>query len=299
MTKNKTLSSAQWSLALLIFALAAARLAYGAISENGLRETAALFIGLPAFFAIIITLTPKAKSVTGMIIKGTIIAMLMSGIILQEGFVCILMASPLFLGVGLVIGAMSESMKSNNLKASFILIIPFLFLSLEGTSEALSFNRDQIVIVERILPINESTIESTLAKTPNFERPLPPFLQLGFPRPRQTSGKGLAIGDERIIYFGNGKQQMGQLEFIVSEHGENHVQFQAVQDNTPIAEWLTWQTTDVTWQAIDVQQTSVTITITTERRLSPAFYFGPLEKHGVEQAANYLMDSWFATETGE
>ncbi len=95
MIEEKHSTRAQKSLALLIFTLAAARLAYGLLVGNGLRETAALFIGLPALIAIIIALTPQAKSATGMVFKGMTIALLMSGILLQEGFVCILMASPL------------------------------------------------------------------------------------------------------------------------------------------------------------------------------------------------------------
>lgn len=295
MTKKSRFSSAQISLAVLIFALAIARLVYGLISENGLRETAALFIGLPALLAIMLTLSPNGKSPTGMIIKGIMIAMFMSGILLQEGFVCILMASPLFLGVGLVIGVMSESL-SNHLKANIIFLIPFLFLSLEGTAEWLSFNREQVVVIEQIVPLNETIIAATLAETPTFERPLPSFLQLGFPRPNQTSGEGLAIGDQRLIHFSNGQEEMGQLHLTVSQSNSNHVQFQAIHDSTPIAEWLTWQTTDIMWQAIDAKQTKVNLTITSERRLAPAFYFAPLEKYGVAQAGHYLLDSWFATE---
>ena len=294
MKEKEKNGSAKQGLVLLILALAVARLVYGVLSETGLRETSALFIGLPALLAIIMTLTPNAKSVTGMIIKGMIIAMLMSGIILQEGFVCVLLASPLFLAVGLIIGKLSDANRENRVQANALLLIPFLFLSLEGTSEGLSFNREQAVVVERILPVNASEIEMLLAQTPEFKRQVPPFLQLGFPRPSDASGMGLSVGSERIITFTNGVEEVGQLNLVVNQFENNSVQFQAIYDNTPIAEWLTWQTTEIQWQTVDENHTAVILTITTERRLAPYFYFAPLERFGVEQAANYLTDSLFA-----
>lgn len=299
MKAEKNITSAQAGVAFLIFALAGARLLYGVLSQNGLRETAALFIGLPAFLAIIITLTPKAKSVTGMIMKGMIIAMLMSGIFLQEGFICILMAAPLFLAVGYAIGKLADTHQEKGLKVNALLLLPFLLLSLEGSTETLSFNRQQVATVTRIVPVAETRIPELLAQTPDFERPLPLFLQLGFPRPGQAAGSGLNLGDERLVPFTVGDEAMGQLQLVVAERSPNRVQFRAVKDSTPIAEWLTWQTTAVAWQAIDARQTQVTITITAERRLAPAFYFGPLEQIGLEQAAGYLADSLLAGEAGE
>lgn len=299
MTEEKTLSSAQVGVVFLIIALAGARLLYGVLSENGLRETAALFIGLPAFLAIIITLTPRAKSATGMIMKGMIIAMLMSGIFLQEGFVCILMASPLFLAVGYAIGRLSDRNQEKGLKANALLLIPFLLLSLEGTSETLSFNRQHVVTVTRTIPAAEASIPALLAETPEFRRPLPPFLRLGFPRPGEASGAGLNLGDKWVIAFTSGEEAMGQLALVVTHRDANRVQFRAVKDSTPVAEWLTWQTTAVQWQAIDAQHTRVTLTITAERRLAPAFYFGPLEQIGLEQAASYLADSLLAVKGEE
>ncbi len=50
-----------------------------------------------------------AKTTTGLILKATTIALLVSGILLGEGFICIVMASPLFMLVGVIIGRIAES----------------------------------------------------------------------------------------------------------------------------------------------------------------------------------------------
>src|SRR5690349_23642979 len=85
----------QWTLAAVILALAVAGVLYRVLVLHKLEQTAALFIGLPAVLAIILALTPQAKSATGMIMKVMTIALLMSGPILGEGFICIIMAAPL------------------------------------------------------------------------------------------------------------------------------------------------------------------------------------------------------------
>ena len=88
----------------ITLALAFGGIAYRFIQQTDLHQTSAFFIGVPAVMAIALALTPKAKSATGMIVKGLTLGLLLSGVLLGEGFVCIIMASPLFYLVGVAIG---------------------------------------------------------------------------------------------------------------------------------------------------------------------------------------------------
>lgn len=295
MDRLSKITSFQWKLAFLILALAVGKLIYDALSSHGLTQTAALFIGLPAAVAIIVTLTPKAKSLTGMILKGMTIALLLSGILLQEGFICILMAAPLFYLVGVIIGWVIESKRSNS-KIYGLILLPFLLLSLEGVHGSLSFNRLETVKVERIVAASAVEVEQALSQVPDFDRQLPLYLRLGFPRPVSGSGSGLAAGDRLVIHFSGppgffGQGPSGDLVLEVLDRAPGHVRFRAVSDSSAVAHWLGWQETDVRWTELDPEHTRVTWTLRYERRLDPAWYFSPWERYAVKLASAYLIET--------
>ena len=101
--ERRRIKPAQWALAGIIVALTASGIAYRLLVLHRLEQTSALFIGLPALLALVLALTPRAKSVTGIVMKGTTIALLLSAPILGEGFVCILMAAPIFYLIAFIV----------------------------------------------------------------------------------------------------------------------------------------------------------------------------------------------------
>jgi hypothetical protein len=177
-------------LAGLIVALAAGAGYCRAVTQAGLKQTAALFIGLPALLAVILALTPRAKTPLGMIMKGMTIALLLAGPLLQEGFICILMASPLFYFVGVLVGLVLNYAKAQRSRTRSLVLLTAVLLpqSLEGTRAALSFSRDEVVESVRVVDGDPEDVEAMLGGAPRFDRPLPVYLRLGFPRPADASG---------------------------------------------------------------------------------------------------------------
>src|SRR5947208_3487674 len=104
-------TSSQLTLVVLILVLAGGAVAYRLLNTHHLEQTSALFIGLPAFLAIALSLAPHSKTALGMTMKGITLAILMSGVLLGEGLICVLMASPLFYLVGAIIGALIDRAK--------------------------------------------------------------------------------------------------------------------------------------------------------------------------------------------
>ena len=98
--KKPSISRSQWSLIFLILAVTAGSVMYRLIVRGRLEQTAALFVGIPAVLAILLAMMPKARTAKGAIMKGLTLALLLSGPLLNEGFICILMASPLFYSSG-------------------------------------------------------------------------------------------------------------------------------------------------------------------------------------------------------
>ncbi len=298
-SEPRTITSAQWTFAALVIAFAVGSVIYKTLRHQQLGHSAAMFIGIPAILAIILALTPKAKSATGAIIKGITLALLIIAPLLGEGYLCILVASPLFYLVGIVIGAIVDygNRRERERKATLsCLAIILLPMSLEGVLPQLTFHRNQTVEATRIVNLPAKAVEQSLAQSPNIHLPLRGFLSIGFPRPLQATGSGLTIGGTRVIHFSGAEgDPPGDLTLRVAEHRSNYLRFEAVSDTSKLTQWITWQNSEVEWFPIDSTHTQVTWRVTFNRQLDPAWYFTPWERFAVRQAAQYLITATTAT----
>ena len=262
-----------------------------------LEQTAALFIGLPTLLSILLALTPNAKSATGMIMKGITLGLLMSGIVFAEGFICILMAAPLFYGVGLLLGAVDDRERRRKQKAAegnilaSVVLLPLVVMSFEGVTSELSFPRSEIITVEKTIAATPAEVRHALAQRPVFDQELPFYLKLGFPRPTNTQGAGLQLGDQRIVRFAGGEGQPGDLVLTVSDSRPGLIVFSVDSDTSHIAHWLDWKEFRVGLHEIQPGQTYIRWTAAYDRRLDPAWYFAPWQRYAVRLAGEYLIDT--------
>jgi hypothetical protein len=289
-------TTAQRRLVGLIVALGLARVAFDVIARHHLRQTAALFIGLPAILAIAVALSPRAQTATGTILKGVTIALLLASTVLGEGLVCIVFAAPLFYAVGVAVGmAIDYIERKRQDRAStgtyLLILLPFLTMSVEGVYERTALSRFETVTVERVVAAAAIDVEQTLTHAPAFDLPLPLALRPGFPAPVASSGTGLDVGARRAISFTAGRRPAGALVLEVAARHPRLVRFKAVSDDTPIAQWLDWHDAQVEWSDINRASTRVRWTVRYRRLLDPAWYFGPLERLVVRAAAGYLIDA--------
>jgi len=288
------MNRSRWRLIGFVLVLALGRILYDLLVNHHLEQTAALFIGLPAILAIAFASTSPARSATGMILRGMTIALLLSGIVVGEGLICIIFAAPLFYAIGLAIGLTLDYCKrrdrSHSGNAMYgLVIIPFLLLSVEGVNDHLAFPRDESVVEERVVPAGAMDVERMLGAMPRFDKTLPLVLRVGFPIPTGGGGEGLRPGDHRVVHFAAPKGRTADLILTVAERGAGMVRFRPLSDRTPIARWLQWQEAEVRWTGLDVDHTLVRWTLRYRRRLDPAWYFAPLERIAVQGAADYLI----------
>jgi hypothetical protein len=290
-------NAAQWAVAGVAVALAVGWALYQVLHEGRLEQTAALYIGLPAVLAVILALTPRARSARGMAVKGTTIGLLLSGVFLGEGLVCIVMAAPLFLLVAFLIGFAIDRSRRDHGLARVWLAVPLLLTltSLEGVTPATTLDRDEAVTVTREVAASPAEVEAALAATPRFDTERPWLLRLGFPRPLATAGSGLADGDTRVVVLSSHARHFGHssgtLVLAVAGRSPGRVVFEVADDTTPIASWVRWQRSEVTWAEVAPGRTRVSWTLRYRRLLDPAWYFGPLEKAANQQGAGYLIDN--------
>jgi hypothetical protein len=285
---------ARLTLIIVIVGVWVASVAYRVLAWRQLEHTALVFIGIPAILAIAVALMPAPKTVTGLILKAMTLSLLLSGVLFGEAFVCILFAAPLFLLVGTLIGFVVDYRRSRtsgvDFKALTLLSLAIMPLSLEGVLPGFEFNREEHVTASRVVAASVSDVSSALAQTPQFDRRLPLFLRLGFPTPGATSGAGLEEGDLRQIEFIHGHHP-GVLTLAVQTSTPGHLVFGIRADDSYLTHWLTWRRAEVRWREIAPGRTEVSWTLIYRRRLDPAWYFTPLERHGASLAAGYLIDT--------
>lgn len=285
---------AKWTLVGITLALTAAVVFYRLTHKVGLSQTGAFFVGLPAILAISVALSPRARTLKGTTFKAVTFGLLLSGVLLGEGFVCVVMAAPLFYLVALPIaGAVQRSRDRGTPpgRVYALVVVPVALFSLEGAFDATTLPVANRVAATSTVPARPDQVEAALASVPVFHEPLPAFLhQARFPRPVGAEGSGLEIGATRRIMFSSA-MGIAPLDLRVVERGPNMVAFTVDVDRTPIAGWMALRRATVTWSAEGRGGTKVRWEMEFDRALSPAFYFAPLERYAARLAAGYLIDT--------
>lgn len=290
--QSRRIEPAQWSVVAIIVAFAAGAFLYKLLMHEQLGHSAAMFLGIPAVLAILLALAPKAKTVTGGILKGITLALLVVAPLLGEGYLCILLASPLFYLVGIVVGlAMDRQRRKRDATLSCVVLF-LLPMCLEGVVPQLTFNRAQSVEVRSVVAAPANEIEHALTQGPNVSTPLPMALRIGFPKPLGAWGEGLEVGDTRTIHFSGAEgDPPGDLVMRVTERHPGYARFETVSDQSKLTQWVQWTSSEVEWTALDEGHTTVTWRIDFMRQLDPAWYFTPWERAAVTEAAAYLIDA--------
>jgi hypothetical protein len=285
-----------WRLFYFVLVLGGAGAFYTLLRFKKLNDTAVLYVGLPLVLALGLSLTPRTSSAFGATIKGITIALLLSMVFFAEGTICIIFAAPIFLVIGALIAFVIDMLTKRSDKNPFQLaaITTVLgVLSLEGTTDLLTFRRENIVSVTRTVSATPAEVMENLAEPPKFDDHTPWFLRI-FPYPTAISGHGLAVGDQRHMQFTAYKhiwwtRVEGTLKMRVTAATPHSVTFTAEADDSYLSHYLTWKTSTVL-VAPAVEGSQVTWTLVYDRKLDPSWYFGPLERYAVLLAAEELID---------
>ncbi|CAN5891131.1 hypothetical protein BH23ACT12_BH23ACT12_24200 [soil metagenome] len=303
MLDRKRMRVARITLLLLITGLAVAMSLYQVLMETGRGYSAALFIGIPAIVAIAVVLSPPAKSLVGSIFRAITILLALAGIFAVEGFVCIVMVSPLFYLIGWAIGYPLQRARNRRAESgppvALMVFLPLLLIGMEGMTPGLSFDRSASASAVRQVNAAPAEVEAALAGAPRFDRPLPAFLKLGFPIPAGATGTGLNVGAVRSITFAEchhpesrtRRPVTARLTMRVAESEPGRVVFVTVRDTTLQGRWAELKSSEVRWVEAPGGRTTVIWTLNYDRQLDPAFYFGPLQQYGMGTTAGYLIDT--------
>jgi len=311
-----SLTSAQWLLAFGILAYGAGAAALWVLRFSARADTAATYVGIPTLLAFILATTPRSKTRTGSILKGMTIALMLVGMTLGPGVICLIISLPLFLAVGAIVGRILDAPMSEIDRTARISVVTVALAvaSLEGVHPNFTVDPRETVSVTKVLPMSADEFRTRLAKTPQFNRPLPFPLNLGLPVPIRAAGSGLEVGTQRSVFLedrniyltllGKSGRRDGDVVFAVAENRETKtvtnmpsgmVRFRPVSDQSHVANWVTWTDSTVRWFEFtgrDGQhRLTVTWTVSFDRRLAPAWYFGPLLRYVAEVATGLMLDT--------
>ncbi len=279
------------TLYLIVLVIAIASIAFRLLGDNSLEQTSLLFIGIPTLITIlIIRYSKKPKSAYGVAFLTITIFLLISGIFLGEGFVCILFMAPLFYAVTAVLVWGYEYLDKKDKNKTYSLITIPLFLVLFNPLDYVG--EEKTHSIETVKQIDTKLNISTLNKHPDFLSKLPTFFKIGFPKPIHSKGEGLAIGDTRTIDFKSSTKGVGQLVLEIKERTENTIYFKIKSDNTHINHWLTYKEIKVeVRERAGIKEVVWTTDFVCD--LGPSWYFEAFEKYAINLMNEHLIQSYF------
>jgi hypothetical protein len=292
---------ARISLAAMMIAVTISTLAYKLIFSHGLQQSSALFIGIPALIAVIVVFSVSPRSAQGVACKAVTVCLLMSMIFLGEGMICVIMSAPLFYAVAVAIASAVTWHLDNHESAtlrSCAMLLPVVAMSLEGVTAVTSFNRHERVAVSRVVHSSSDEVARAVVAYPRFDRPLPRFLNIGFPTPIATNIDLTTAPPRWVITFRGGEMRLdgveprvGTLVLELVQSGPGFARWRAISDTSHMTHYLGWREMSLHWEPAGTDRTRVTCSVAYSRDLDPAWYFGPWQRYAMRLAADYLIDT--------
>ncbi len=277
---------------------------YWILDDSELRQTSALFIGLPLLLGLSVIHLTRTRSRYGTTVQANLIFLCIVAPLLGEGSICLIMAAPLFFVVSLLGVFLFSSFRSGKLMSWAVVPLIMILSMFEANHRTIPLES-----VTTAYPVH-GTLEDWRQRVrhpantlgaPSF------FLSLGFPLPQTYSGDPhhLQARDSDYlqtrdlhhlkIEFQQGKTPVGRWEISVEERADG-VAFHVQKDSTPIANWIRVVDSTVQLKAADHDQILLIQTTRFEPLLSPFWYFVPLERYAIEQTHELALNTWKASD---
>ena len=271
-------SRAKMGAAALVIAVAVASITYRLLIFGRLQQTAALFVGIPAVIAIVVVYGVSPRSAVGVACKAVTVGLLLSLVLLQEGFLCVAMSAPLFylvaIGVSYAMTAAKRLPQDKFLRrfmngAVIVVTVP---MSLEGVAPSLSINRNEHIAVTKVVQASATDVERALFQIPRFERTRPRYLRAGFPSIIGTRIEAHGAETRWVVQIRGGEMLLtgmepktGELTMSLEERRPGRARWQVLSDTSHTTHFLQWRESMVEWQKVDEGSTRVTWTLRYER----------------------------------
>ena len=234
-------------------------------------------------------------------ILAAFIVMLASSAILFEGFLCVLMAAPIYLFFASLTFAFGrphpnydEKSVGNVFRVS-VVPLAVVILSVEGLTDTTSFPREEVITRTQIVALTPEDIHANLARPVHMDADRSAFLSL-FPLPDRVEADTFAQGETHKAFF-----TYRRWGFTNVHKGETHLHMKTVEplrietevtkDTSYFSHYLSVHGTTIDLAPQADGTTEVSLTIRYRRELDPAWYFGPMQRRAIRESADYLIEN--------
>jgi hypothetical protein len=211
-----------------------------------------------------------------------------------EGWVCVLMSAPLIaisLAVGALFGSVLRqfllSMGAKHLVLLLTIgVLPFFLVAANKIEEpSRRIPRTETITNTLITDAPRELVWNQLKTFDRIEGTKGLLMRIGLPVPVSCTMSGEGVGATRTCYF-----EQGHIAERVTEwNPPSSMKLEITEFDVPGRPWLAFQGASYELTS-ENGQTVVTRKTTIVSRLSPAWYWRPLEKIGVETEHEYLFE---------
>jgi len=245
---------------------------------------------------------PKGWSVGKRMVRhllATVIVMFASSALLFEGFICVIMAAPIYIFFALLAIAATpnrpdpDRFKSSDVFRMSVVPLAVMVISVEGLTDTTSFPREEVITRSHVVNLTPEQIHANLSKPVHLDQGRSKFLSL-FPLPERIDAPKFEQGATHTAYF-----TYRRWGFTNIHRGETRVQMKTVKpllvetevtkDTSYFSHYLSVHGTKIAMEPLADGTTRVNLTISYRRGLDPAWYFGPLQRRAIGESAEYLL----------
>jgi hypothetical protein len=254
----------------------------------------ALFFVLPVATGFATALVSRRLEILfASLVSGALMCTATLVIMGLEGWVCVLMSAPLITG-GLAIGAFlgwlvrrysGESKRERIARLLMLAVLPFFLLGADKVEKSQTWPRAETISNTLVTDASRETVWEQLKTFDRIEGTKGLLMTIGLPVPVSCSMSGEGVGATRTCYF-----EEGHIEERVTEwNPPSSMKFEITTFDVPGRPWLSFK--DASYElTTEGSRTVITRRTTIVSRLSPAWYWRPLEKIGVETEHEYLFE---------
>lgn len=264
-----------------------------------LIASVSLGMGMVMFFLVPVSagftiglVTPKGKKaqVSAMLAVGATLLILIAT--KMEGLLCAVMAFPLLMAsiaLGAWIGAafrIEPGQEGRARTGMMVLAVPLLIFSAHKAEEPM-LNRTRIETISTTVRLDASPelVWSHIQSIDSIHSRKPWLMHIGLPVPLRCTLQRTAVGARRTCYF-----DKGYIEETVTKWDAPHFMGLRIdRTHMPGRHWLGFESANYRLEQ-DGDSTLLTRTTIISSHLSPAWYWRPLERLGVESEHRYLLD---------
>ena len=257
-----------------------------------------LFLLLPLFTGFATALmVVGSKLITASLFMGLIICTLVLLMTGAEGLVCVLMSTPLIaagLAIGAALGSLTRRKLLNGrplgtqrfLSLLLIGVLPFFIMGANSIEEKSRRTLRKQMVEDRL--VVDASPERAWEQLKNIDKVTSKkglLMTIGLPVPVRCTMEGEGVGAKRTCYF-----EKGHIEERVTEwNPPKSMKFEITDFDVPGRPWLSFK--DASYDLVRENGKTLIIRKTTIlSRLSPVFYWQPLERMGVETEHEFLFD---------